>query len=142
MHGQLGGVIGRRHRHPILRFQEMRTALTILGNDGFQYIALKENLRAVLLKNIPILEKKVNLLPHPLAPNETESTTDNIQLPVRFGYLGLANKSKGFPKFVKLALETVMQYQDQAEFHAIGRIPSDGPIVLEMDSLATTPGTE
>jgi len=143
LHGQLGGVIGRRHRHPIRRFQEARTALTILGNDNLQYIVLEESLRTVLLKNLPALEKKVHLLPHPLPPNEAESSAENLKTPIRFGFLGLARESKGFPVFVKLAQETVAQYRDQAEFHAIGRfLPLDPCIVLEMDALATKPGME
>lgn len=142
LHGQLGHVIGRRHRHPIRRFQETRTALTFLGNENFKYIALEESLRTVLVKNIPALEKKVYVLPHPLPPHETQSTSNNIQKPVRFGFLGLANELKGFPIFVKLAQEIVGQYRDQVEFHAIGRVPSDGSMVLGMDALATKPGIE
>ena len=142
LHGQLGHVIGRRHRNPIHRFQEVRTALTFLGNENFKYIALEESLRTVLVKNIPALEKKVFVLPHPLPPNETQSTIHNLQRPVRFGFLGLANELKGFPIFVKLAQETIGQYRDQVEFHAIGRAPSDGSMVLEMDALATKPGIE
>ncbi len=143
LHGQLGGVIGRRHRHPIRRFQEARTALGILGNDNFQYIVLEESLRTVLLKNLPDLEKKINLLPHPLPPNEVESSAEKLKAPIRFGFLGLARESKGFPVFVKLAQETVTQYRDQVEFHAIGRfLPADPCIVLEMDALATKPGME
>jgi hypothetical protein len=56
--------------------------------------------------------------------------------------LGLADKSKGFPVFVKLAQEIVMQSRAQAEFHAIGRVPSEGSVVLEMEALATKPGME
>jgi len=142
LHGPLGGVIGRRHCHPIRRFQEMKTALTILGNDNLQYIVLEENLRTVLLENISSLEKKVEILPHPLPPNESESNADNLKAPIQFGFLGLANKPKGFPVFVKLAQEIVMQNRAQAEFHAIGRVPSDGSVVLEMEALATKPGME
>jgi hypothetical protein len=142
LHGPLGGIIGRRHRHPIRRFQDMKTALTILGNDNFQYIVLEESLRTALLQNLPAMENKVYLLPHPLPPNEAESNADNLKTPIQFGFLGLANKPKGFPVFVKLAQEIVMQFPAQAEFHAIGRIPSDGSIALEMDALTTKPGME
>ncbi|MEX2493384.1 MAG: hypothetical protein WD425_16650 [Nitrospirales bacterium] len=142
LHGPLGGVIGRRHCHPIRRFQDMKTALTILGNDNLQYIVLEESLKTVLLKNLPVLEKKVAILPHPLPPNESESNADNLKAPIQFGFLGLANKPKGFPVFVKLAQEIVMQSPVQAEFHAIGRVSSDGSVVLEMEALATKPGME
>ena len=142
LHGQLAGVIGRRHRHPIRRFQEMKTALTILRNDNLQYLVLEENLRTVLVKHLPALENKVEVLPHPLPPNEVESSLENLKTPIRFGFLGLANKPKGFPVFVKLAQEIVMQFREQAEFHAIGRFPSNETIVLDTNALTTKPGLE
>ena len=99
LHGQLGGVVGRRHRHPIRRFQEMKTALTILGNDNIQYIVLEESLRDVLLESLPALGKKVEVLRHPLPPNEVGLKTINLKSPIRFGFLGLANIPKGISRF-------------------------------------------
>jgi len=142
LHGYLGGVIGPRHRHPIRRFQEMNTAFTLLGNEHLQYIVLEKSLRTVLIKNIPILEKRVHVLPHPLPPHEVELRPDTLRPPVHFGFLGLANESKGFPVFVKLAQDTVEQYGDQAEFHAIGRVPSDGSVDGKIEALVTKPGVE
>ena len=139
LHGQLGGVIGPRHRHPIRRFQEMKTALTLLGNAKIQYIVLEKSLQTVLLKNIPALEKKVEVLPHPLPPNEAQTISEALERPIRFGFLGLANQQKGFPAFVHLAETFMKQDCDQAEFHAIGRFPSNEPMVLELDALATKP---
>ncbi len=140
LHGQLGGVIGRRHRHPIRRFQEMKTALTFLGNASIQYIVLEKNLQTVLLKNLPALEKKVEVLPHPLPPNEAQSVSGKFEWPIRFGFLGLANQQKGFPTFVRLAQAIMKQCGDQAEFHAIGRVPSNESMVLDLEALATKPG--
>lgn len=142
LHGQLSGVIGRRYRHPVRRFQEMRTALTIFGNRNLQYVVLEENLRDVLLKNLLTLAGKVEVLDHPLPPNETESKTDHLSTPIRFGFLGLANESKGFPVFVNLAKEITRKFQIQAEFHAIGRVPVEGNPAPQTDALTTKPGVE
>ncbi|GJL64152.1 MAG: hypothetical protein NPIRA04_28060 [Nitrospirales bacterium] len=142
LHGQLGGVIGRRHRHPIHRFQEVRTALTILGNDKLQYIVLEEGLRAVLIKNIPALKRRVHVLPHPLPPNEAKSTVESLRVPVQFGFLGLTSKGKGFPVFVKLARKIMISFRHQAEFHAIGRAHPDEPMVSDIDVLVTKPVIE
>jgi len=60
LHGQLSGVMGRRFRHPVRRFQEMRTALTIFGNSNLQYLVLEENLRDVLLEHLPLLHDFLN----------------------------------------------------------------------------------
>ena len=142
LHGQFSGVTGRRYRHPIRRFQEMRTALTLLGNSNLQYLVLEENLRDVLLEHLPSLSGKVEVLEHPLPPNEAESKFNQLSSPIRFGFLGLANEAKGFPVFVKLAEEITEKFRDQAEFHAIGRLSVDGHPTLRIDALTTKPGVE
>lgn len=142
LHGHLSGVAGKRHRHPIRRFQEMRTALTFLGNDNVQYLVLEENLRDVLVQHLPVLEGKVEVLEHPLPPNETESKLHHLSTPIRFGFLGLANEAKGFPVFVKLAEEITETSSEQIEFHAIGRLSSEGHNILQTDALTTKAGLE
>jgi len=143
LHGFLSGVVGKRYRRPIRRFQEMRTALTFLGNSNIQYIVLEEFVRNTLVSHVPTLSGKVEALDHPLSPNEAGSHVNDLDAPVRFGFLGLASESKGFPLFVRLAKEVTAKYGHQAEFHAIGRFPADGtpvPAVGEMGALATKPG--
>jgi glycosyltransferase involved in cell wall biosynthesis len=142
LHGHFSGVIGRRYRHPVRRFQEMRTALTILGNDNVQYLVLEDNLRDVLLQRLPALSEKVEVLDHPLPPNEAESKTIQLNPPIRFGFLGIANEAKGFPVFVKLAEEITEKWLGQAEFHAIGRFSVEGSPPLRTDVLTTKPGME
>src|SRR5262245_22868296 len=36
LHG-MSGIVGKRYRRPILRFQDMKSALTLLGNKGIHY---------------------------------------------------------------------------------------------------------
>ena len=43
---------------------------------------------------------------------------------------------------MKLAQKVVRQFGDQVEFHAIGRVPADGSLLLAMEALATKPCTE
>jgi hypothetical protein len=57
--------------------------------------------------------------------------------PTRFGFLGLADRSKGFPTFVELANG---KHEKQAEFHAIGRLPENGSAPKGAEVLATKPG--
>jgi Glycosyl transferases group 1 len=140
LHGGLSGIVGRRYRRPILRFQEMRTALTLFGNSNIQYLVLEDCIRDTLLKNVPSLSGKVETLDHPLPPNEAGSNSNDFTPPIRFGFLGLANESKGFAVFVRLAKEMAAKYQDQVEFHAIGRLPAEGNPALELDALAIRPG--
>ncbi len=142
LHGQLSGVVGRRYRHPIRRFQEMRTALTIFGNNQLQYLVLENNLRDVLLQHLPFLSGIVEVLYHPLPPNEAVSITNHLSTPIRFGFLGLANEAKGFPVFVQLAEQINEKYRERTEFHAIGRRSSEGNPTLRTNNLITKPGVE
>ena len=142
LHGHLSGVVGKRYRNPVRRFQEMRTALTILGNENLQYLVLEESLRDVLLKCLPDLSGNVEVLDHPLPPNEKQTKTSQLSIPIRFGFLGLANEAKGFPVFVKLAEDVTAKYSNQAEFHAIGRFSSEANPTQSTVALTTKPGVE
>lgn len=142
LHGHLSGVVGKRHRHPVRRFQEMRTALTFLGNSNLQYLVLEESLRNILIQHLSALSGKVEVLAHPLPPNEAVSEPKHLSTPVQFGFLGLANEAKGFPAFVKLAEHITVKFQKEAEFHAIGRLSSEENLVFRTDALTTRPGVE
>jgi hypothetical protein len=124
LHG-LSGVVGKRYRHPIHKFQDMRTALTLLGNNGIQYLVLEESIRDRVLKNLPFLSGKIEALEHPISPNEGASQTVDLSEPIRFGFLGFAIQAKGYPLFVKLANEVTAKYGRRAEFHVIGHLPKD-----------------
>lgn len=142
LHGNLSGVTGKRYRHPIRRFQEMRTALTIFGNCNLQYLVLEENLRDLLLHCLTALSGKVEVLDHPLPPNESGSKANHLCVPIRFGFLGLANEAKGFPVFVELAEEIAGKCPDQTEFHAIGRLSSEENPSQRTAILTTKPGVK
>src|SRR5262249_53301091 len=97
-------------------------------------------IRDTLLKNVPSLSGKVETLDHPLPPNEAGTNSNGFTPPIRFGFLGLANEQKGFGVFLQLAKEMATKYQDQVEFHVVGRLPAEGNPPLELDVLATRPG--
>ena len=142
LHG-LSGVVGKRYRRPIRRFQDMKTALTLLGNKNIQYLVLEQSIRDTVVKNLPLLSGKIEVLEHPISPNEGTSQTVDLSEPIRFGFLGLALKVKGFPLFVKIANEVTAKYGRRTEFHAIGRFPEDGTPVNGIQVLATKPaGTQ
>ena len=141
LHG-INGVVGRRYRHPIRRFQDMKTALTTLGNNDLQYLVLEEPIRDNILKNLPALSGRVEVLAHPLPPQEAESQATGLSVPLRLGFLGLASDAKGFPVFVATANGVRAKYGNQVEFHTIGRLPADCSRVTGMEALATKPGMQ
>ena len=138
LHG-LSGIVGKRYRRPIRRFQDMKSALTLLGNNGIQYLVLEESIRDTIVKNFPLLSDKIRYLEHPIPPTEGASQTVDLNEPIRFGFVGLAIEIKGFPLFVKIANEITAKYERRAEFHVIGHLPKDGTPVNGTMALATKP---
>lgn len=138
---EMSGVIGKRYRHPIRRAQDMKTALTLLGNDGIQYLVLEQIIRDKAVKSLPRLEGRIKAFEHPISPNEGASELVNISEPIRFGFLGTALKSKGYPVFVHLAKTITSTYGPRAEFHVIGRCPEESKGVTGTEALATQPTT-
>ena len=136
LHG-LSGVVGKRYRHPIRRFQDMRTALTLFGNKNIQYIVLEQAVRDTVVKNLPFLSGKIEALDHPISPKEGASRTIDLSVPIRFGFLGLVSKAKGYPLFVKLADEVIAKYGHCAEFHVIGHFL--GEALNDTKAVATKP---
>ena len=138
LHGMVG-VIGKRRRHPIHRFQDMKTALTLLGNNNVQYLVLEQSIRDTALRHLPVLSDKIEALDHPISPQDSDFESAGLSEPIRFGFLGLADKPKGFPLFVQLANHTVKKYGRRVEFHVIGRLPKGGTHVNGAEVLTTKP---
>jgi hypothetical protein len=107
-----------------------------------QYVVLEDTIREVLVRDLPALVSRVEVLEHPVAPNEGAEGAETLQLPIRFGFLGLASAVKGFPVFVELARDVTHVFPGRAEFHAIGRWPADAKTISTPGCLATMPRRE
>lgn len=138
LHG-LSGVVGTRYRHPLYRLQDMKTALTVPGNNGMQYLVLEESIRDTAVKRLPQLRGKIQAFQHPISPIESAAEIGALSEPVRFGFLGTALKSKGYPLFVKSANVITARYGRRAEFHVIGRCPEESQCVKGVEVLTTQP---
>jgi hypothetical protein len=138
LHGA-SGVAEKRYRRPLRRLQDMRTALTVLGNSGIQYLVLEESIRKAVLDSLPFLSGKIEVLEHPISPNEGTTQIDDLNKPIRFGFLGLADHAKGFPVFQELAKHISAKYGHQVEFHAIGHLPKNENLVSGLEALSTKP---
>src|SRR6266540_1583330 len=141
LHG-LGDINGKRSRHPIRRFQGMRTALTMPCGRNIQYLALEMDIKEAILKNLPSLDQQLEVIEHPIPPNEEALRSVDLRPPVKFGFLGRAVELRGFPVFLKLASEMVKEYQGRVEFHAIGRYNKKEDFSSITDVLVTKPCIE
>jgi len=111
----------------------MKSALTLLGNKGIHYVVLEHSIRDTVVTSFPLLSGKIDALEHPISPNQIELPEVSLVEPIRFGFLGLADKAKGYPVFVDMANRITAKYGTRAEFHAIGHGKSvnlNGPNAL------------
>lgn len=136
---EMSGVIGKRYRRPIRRSQDMKTALTLLGNNGIQYLVLEGHIRDKAVKSLPRLAGRIEAFEHPISPTEGASEVVELSEPIRFGFLGTALKSKGYPLFVEAANAVTAKYGRRAEFHVIGRCPEESKGVRGIEALTTRP---
>lgn len=143
-HGGLASLAGWRSRNPIIRIQDLRTALSMPSNRNIQYIALEQPIREGLLQELPSLHGRIGVLDHPIPINEGPNPIVNFNPPFRFGFLGLATEQKGFFKYLNVASEITAKFPARAEFHAIGSLPNDYKhlYIPEIASLRTKPGKD
>ena len=140
LHGNLNELTEWRSRNPFIRWQNLRTALTLGNNKKIQYIVLEESIRETLLRILPSLQGSVAVLDHPIPPHEEATDIINFHPPFHFGFLGLATEAKGFPLYSKVACVMSKKFSQFVEFHVIGRILDNGQ-KLEMDGLSSKPDT-
>ncbi|HWO43248.1 MAG TPA: hypothetical protein VNO43_15705 [Candidatus Eisenbacteria bacterium] len=120
LHGGLTGIGQRRSLRPLRRLRDWKSTINLFGRRGIQYLVLEENIRQLMLKELPFLAGRVEVFEHPLLPNETASEPTLLNYPIRFGFLGLANRQKGFPIFLDAANRAIRKYSPRVEFHALG----------------------
>lgn len=122
----------------------LKTALRIPGYKRFQHIVLEDAVRDAILKRLPFLKNSVRVLDHPIPGDEHHVGTNNFDLPIRFGFLGLATEQKGFSKYLTVAAEISKRFPGQVKFHLIGRLPDKYKHgnLSKMACLSETPGGE
>ncbi len=139
LHGNLSMLSGWRSRNPIIRIQDLRTALVVPDSGKVRYIVLETSIKEAMLNVLPSLVGKVDVLDHPIPPSEGEQSIGDLSMPLQFGFLGLASEAKGFPFYLTVASELSMKYPQRVEFNAIGTVPCDQE-KLEMIALKRKPG--
>jgi hypothetical protein len=120
----------------------MNTALTVFSNKNIQYLVLEQPIRDIIVKTLPSLSAKIETLEHPISPNEGANELVDLSEPVRFGFLGLANKSKGFPLFVRVANDVTAKHGARAQFHAIGHCAAEDASINGIEVLTSKPATK
>ena len=71
------------------------------------------------------MKGKIDFIDHPLPECTDEQIPVQLGIPIKFGFLGLATKQKGFFEFLDAARFIGSKHPGKAQFHLIGRIHPD-----------------
>ena len=141
LHGNVADLIGWRSRNPLIRIQDLRTALALPGNRSIQYIVLEASIRETVARSFPRLGGHWGVLEHPIPPNEGPKEGVQFRPPFRFGFLGMATVEKGFDLFLEVAFAMSMKFAGLVEFHAVGWLEEEKHWqASRMKTLSTKPG--
>ena len=124
LHGGLASLGGWRSRNPFLRIQDQSTALSFFNWKSMQYIVLENAIKKNLTKIMPKLNGRVCALDHPFPHSQGYSNCLSLAKPFKFVYIGVAAERKGFSSFLDTAEKIKEEYREEAEFHALGRLPA------------------
>jgi len=116
MHAQLGDAMVWRSRNPYIRMGDYITQLKKQPKSNIKIVALELGVKESILQIAPHLSSNIITLEHPVVPEECVNEINNSSK-IRVGFLGHANRNKGFDIFASIAKKCT---NAQLEFHAIG----------------------
>ncbi len=126
LHGNLNDINGWRPRNPLIRWFDLVSGLATKHPSRLRFLVLEDAIRDELVRVMPIVGPRVDVLPHPINLGELgERPATELGEPIRVGFVGLATQAKGMDIFLRLARQMKSRYRDRIEFHHVGRVPTD-----------------
>ncbi|MCK0070912.1 hypothetical protein [Kordiimonas laminariae] len=118
LHGQLGGTFAWRSRNPLHRWFDFRAEFMRGLPENQKWVALEKGIEDAVISLVPSLKGQIITLPHPLINYPvSENEVLKAERPIRFAYIGVCSKLKGFEAFRDLALRLT---DENREFWVIG----------------------
>ena len=126
MHAQLGDSMVWRSRNPFIKNSDFVSQLKKPLSNNIKIVALELGVDESITMIAPHLSKNILTIEHPIDVSEFADATTSNQ-PIRIGFLGNANRNKGFDVFADIAKNNK---NSNIEFHAVGiKSKSDGAAV-------------
>jgi len=117
MHAQLGDAMVWRSRNPFIKMGDYVSQLNKKLSANVKIVALELGVKESIIKLAPHLENNIITLEHPVVPAECSNNLGRMHQKIRVGFLGHANRNKGFDIFCNIAKKCT---NSNIEFHAIG----------------------
>lgn len=140
LHGNANALGSWHPRNPVRHYLQLSSAVARYRMPRYRYAVIERSTRDALLAAQPSLAGMVDYFPHTVDPAETHSAEAPAATPVRFGFLGLATRAKGFPQFLALARAAGTTHGEACSFHLIGRLHRE--MTGEDLSVLTGPASE
>lgn len=137
VHGALEDVWGWRSRHPFRRAVDMTGALRWPAPEGLKVVVLEAGIANDLVRALPRVASQLLVLEFPIV-EAIPSPGLRRPGPVRVGFLGRANREKGFDRFCELARAVTARGAD-VEFHAVGQVEPGAFTEQELQPLTNRP---
>lgn len=137
VHSALEQAWGWRSRNPLRRALDLTSALNLGAPDEFRLVVLESVIAHDLAAQLPRVAGHLRVVDFPIVET-VASPTRRRPGPPRVGFLGRANREKGFDRFCQLAAEVAAR-GGQVEFHAVGHAPPGAFDDSALRSLATPP---
>ncbi len=142
LHSEAKYCVGWISRNPVTRALSLRNAINMCVRKGVRIVVLEEFIRRELTRHWPQWGPILFTLEHPVWCVGETAPPIHTHGVIRFGFLGLASKAKGFDKFVDVARRIKSIYRDKVEFHAIGSMGRDHFSTAELDQVLDTVPSE
>jgi glycosyltransferase involved in cell wall biosynthesis len=120
LHGNLNELTGWRHRDPVRRALDLKSALSRNYGGRMRYLVLEEFIRSKLAIISPATAGVTDVLPHPLALQGHVLPERPLELPLRVGLVGLGSEEKGMGSFLRIAKQLKQELGDLIRFHHVG----------------------
>lgn len=137
VHSALEQAWGWRSRNPLRRALDMTSALSMTAPDGFRLVVLEAVIADALIAKLPRVAPHLRVVDFPIVETVAPPTPRRPG-PPRVGFLGRANREKGFDRYCELA-DTVRARGAEVEFHVVGHAPVGSLNHEALRSLATRP---
>ena len=137
VHSSLEEVWGWRSRRPLNRLRDMTGSLELPAPREFRIVVLEKGIARALAAKLPRVARHLHVIDFPIVQT-VEPASPRRPGPPRVGFLGRANREKGFDRFCRLAHDVRSRGAD-IEFHSVGHA-SPGSIDNDaLGALATAP---
>lgn len=101
--------------------------LSMATPANMKYIVLGEYIKNGVMKKIPELSNRIFGIEHPYLFDTTKTNSDQPNSKPIFGFIGLANKAKGFDIFLEIieSLSQKSSKEDSKQFKLAGKVSDD-----------------